>query len=256
MNLNLQDILKLTSNEEKVYSQLLINPVASTKEVSEMTGLPRTRIYEIMSKLANKQLLEKRESNGYYVIPPGTAIENIQESIRSKTEQRMNALNELGVKLSEVWKEGVANVITPGVEIFSFKDIESDYLRKLKNIKSRVFIAASSNTGGIDWNKSGESLARSYSENLDIRYLYSAAKMASRMVYAFKHFVPFSNLKIKIRTNEELASSYILLDNNLYIFFMGSDTMETKVLSVNSSQLIKTFEWMFQKLWEGGNEDL
>ncbi|MCE7734950.1 MAG: hypothetical protein GPJ54_08745 [Candidatus Heimdallarchaeota archaeon] len=168
----------------------------------------------------------------------------------------MDALNELGVKLSEVWTEGVADVIRPGVEIFSFKDIESNYLRELKNIKSRVFIAASNNTGGIDWSKSGEALAKTYSENLDIRYLYSEAKMASKMVYAFKHYVPFSNLKIKIRANKELASSFILLDNNLYIFFMGADTVETKVLSVNSSQLVKTFEWMFFNMWVSGSEDL
>ncbi|MCE7734949.1 MAG: hypothetical protein GPJ54_08740 [Candidatus Heimdallarchaeota archaeon] len=69
-----------------MYSQLLINPDASTKEISEVTGLPRTRIYEILAKLANKLLLEKRDSNGYHVVPPGTAIENIQQSIRSKTE--------------------------------------------------------------------------------------------------------------------------------------------------------------------------
>ena len=249
--MNLQDILNLTPNEEKVYSALLRNSDADPLELSKQTQLPRTRIYEILSKLALKHLLEKKK-DGYRVIPPKTAIKRIKEELSESTETKISALNELSSQISEVWTNGTIDIFIPGVEFSSFHDVEEKYLNELSRATKRVFIAASNNTGGINWGKSGTTLARTYNEKLDFRYLYADIKMAERMVHAFKHFVPFNNFKIKIRSNNELESSFILLDKKLYLFFMGADSLETKVLSVSSSQLVNTFEWLFNKLWEAG----
>ncbi|MCY3410634.1 MAG: hypothetical protein INQ03_03255 [Candidatus Heimdallarchaeota archaeon] len=254
MSSNLADLLNLTQNEEKVYSALLEQPNADPLVLAKNTGLPRTRIYDILTKLENKQLIDKK-TNGIHVIPPKQAIELIQEKIRKETESKIDALDELGYQLSEVWRQGAVNVIIPGVEIYTFQDIEAKYLSELKDIDSKVFIAASGNSmGGIDWKKSGETLARAafVKKELDIRYLYADQSMADRMVHAFKHYIPFKNLNISIKSNSELISSFIILDNKLYIFFMGTDTYETKVLTAMSSQLVKTFEWIYQRLWEEG----
>jgi predicted transcriptional regulator len=245
--------LNLTPNEEKVYTALLRNSDADPLELSKVTQLPRTRIYDILSKLALKHLLDRKE-DGYRVIPPKVAIKYIKEELSVSTENKISALNELSNQINEVWKNGTIEIIKPGVEISSFHAIEQDYLHELSKASKRVFIAASNNTGGIDWGKSGQTLARTYNVNLDFRYLYSDIAMAKRMVHAFKHFVPFSNFNIMIKSNEELESSFILLDNKLYIFFIGVDTLETKVLSVSSSQLVLTFDWLFHKLWDAGIE--
>ena len=251
--MNFQDLLNLTPNEEKVYLVLLQTSEADPLELSKLTKLPRTRIYEILSKLALKHLLEKK-SDGYHVIPPKSAIERIQQNLSKTTDNKISALNALSNQMCEIWRTGAIDVIKPGVEISSFNDIEQTYLQELGQASKRVYIAASNNTGGINWGKSGQTLAKSYNDKLDFRYLYADRAMAERMVHAFKHFVPFSNFKIKIKSNEVLESSFILLDSKLYIFFMGADTFETKVLSVNSSELVLTFEWLFHKLWETGIE--
>lgn len=251
--MNLQDLLNLTPNEEKVYATLLRTSDTEPLELSKQTQLPRTRIYEILSKLTLKHLLEKKE-DGYRIIPPKTAIERIKEKLSESTESKISALNELSAQISEVWTNGAIDIFKPGVEFSSFHDIEENYLSELSEATKRVYIAASNNTGGINWGKSGTTLARTYNDKMDFRYLYADSKMAERMVHAFKHFVPFNNFKIQIKSNAELVSSFILLDNKLYIFFMGADTIETKVLSVNSSQLVLTFEWLFNKLWETGIE--
>ena len=251
--MNLKELLGLTSNEEKVYLTLLEDPHADPLELSKNTNLPRTRIYEILSKLALKHLLY-RKSDGYHVVPPKRAIEEIKDNIQESTDKKISALSELSKQMSEFWEKGAIDVIKPGVEIASYQDIEQDYLDQLSCASTRVFIAASDNTGGINWGRSAKTLAKSYNKGMDIRYLYSDIAMAKKMVHAFKHYVPFKNLDIKIKANEELKSSFIIIDSKLYTFFMGTDTIETKVLSVSSSQLLLTFEWLFNKLWDTGIE--
>lgn len=245
----LQELLDLTKNEMKVYMVLLSTPDADPLDISNETKLARTRVYEVQSKLVSKGLLEKNGSK-YHVIPPQIALESIQEKLKVQTQCKIDALRELSPHMTEMWREGAVDVVTPGVEIFSYADIESSYLKEMKNIQKRVFIAASSTTGGIDWKRSAENLAEAYKKDLDIRYLYAEHKMVERMTYAFKYYVPFKNLKIKIRSNEELTSSFILLDNKLYIFFMATDTFTTKVLSVISTEMVNTFEWLYTKLWD------
>ncbi len=249
MQERLKDLLGLTTNETKVYIALLSSPLADPLTISQDTKLARTRVYEVLSKLISKNLVDKT-TDGYRVVHPQTAIELMQEKIHLHTQNRIDALTELIPHLTDVWREAAIDVVSPGIEIMSYVDIEAGYLKELENIQCRVYIAASDSTGGINWKKSGERLAKAYKKDLDIKYLYSDSKMAEKMIFAFKHFVPFSNLNIKIRSNAELKSSFILLDNKLYIFFMATDTFSTKVLSVNSSEMIQTFEWIFSRMWK------
>ena len=67
----------LSKNEAKVYSAILEYGHCKTTELAEITGLPRTRIYDILSKLTAKQLLEKRKNGkqGYHIIPPSESID-------------------------------------------------------------------------------------------------------------------------------------------------------------------------------------
>lgn len=255
---NLQTVLGLTKNESKVYKVLIENPDLDTAALASKTDLPRTRIYEILSKLAAKNLLEKQaHGSGYSVIPPTTAIKNYIQTIDEEHNHRKILLNEISEYMQKVYMNRVGLNISPGVSILPFKDAELSFLSNLNNIKSRLYIAVSSSSQSIDWKKSGTVLASNYTNDLDIRYLISSVKVANRISHAFGAFTEFKHLNIKFKWNSEVYTSFIILDNTVYIFFLGQQentSLETLVLQTSSEGLLHSFEWMFDSLWDKGNQ--
>ena len=69
-----QEVLGLSVNESRVYYALLLNPDASVAELAEFSTLPRSRIYEMLSKLVAQRLVRKNPNSGYYIIPPNESI--------------------------------------------------------------------------------------------------------------------------------------------------------------------------------------
>jgi sugar-specific transcriptional regulator TrmB len=250
----LQEILGLTKNEAKVYQTIVETSTIEPLELAKTTGLPRTRIYEVMSKLAAKGLLEKL-SSGYRIIAPSDSFMNLSEQLDYDYQQKKRSIYELGAHLHNVWVKNLAANISPGVELFSYTDAESFFLEHLNNVQSRVFIAVASEVAPINHRKSGATLAKAYHDRMKVRYLIHSEKLAGTLRSLFDHFTPYTNLKIKMRANPNLHTSFVILDNIIYIYFFGSDSpLETVVLRTASPELMKSFDWIFNQLWEQGNE--
>ncbi len=251
---NLQKILNLSKNEAKVFHTLIDTSIIEPIEIAKLSGLPRTRVYEVLSKLAARKLIEKKANGGYRLIPPSESISNLSEQYDLDYQQKKRSLYEFGSHLQNLWLKNLASNISPGVELFTYKDAESLFLFHLKNVKNRVLISVASEIAPIDHRKSGSTLAQAYHEGIIVRYLIYSEKLAKTLSSLFDHFVPYKDLKIKIKYNTDLYTSFVILDNIIYIYFFGADSqLETMVLRTSSSQLLKSFDWMFDELWKMGN---
>jgi len=245
--------LGLSKNEAKVYSAILEYGHCKTTELAEITGLPRTRIYDILSKLTAKHLLEKRKNGkqGYHIIPPSESIEVMLDEMKSEFDFRKRALGELGHHLQSVYSNGIGAELTPGVSILEFRDAEAIILQQLKKVQKRVYIAVSTDNKSIEWRKSGSILASSYTSNLDFRYLVYSETMYERVTKSVTAFPGFAKMNIKFGYNEDLHSSFMLLDDVIFLFFLGQQDkteLTTLVLMTASKSLVNTFEWMFDNL--------
>ena len=106
--------LGLTSYEIKVYLSLLENGVQTASDVSKISGVPYSKIYEVLNSLENKVWLESDSSRPqkFFPKPPSTALEAVR--IQKENEVKFNEViirNELmplyeksGVKEKpEIW---------------------------------------------------------------------------------------------------------------------------------------------------------
>ncbi|MHA2277277.1 MAG: TrmB family transcriptional regulator [Candidatus Kariarchaeaceae archaeon] len=254
MKTSLESVLGLSKNEAKVYSAILEHGNCETNTLAEITGLPRTRIYDILSKLTAKTLLEKDKngSKGYQLIPPHESIDMVLNQIKSEYDFKERAIKELGNHLQTVYSNGIGSELTPGVTILEFRDAEAIILQQLRKVEDRVFIAVSTDTRPIDMRKSATILASSYTTKLDFRYLVSSAELTQRLKTAVTSFPGFADMELKFGCNENLYASFILLDDTIFLFFLGQQDatdLKTLVLMTGSSGLVKSFEWMFTNLW-------
>lgn len=258
MDSNLQSLLGLSKNESKVYKAILESTNCDPNHLAQETGLPRTRIYEILSKLRAKNLLEKKNGGqGYQLIPPVESIDSVLKNMESHYNFRQQAVKELGNHLQSVYSNVIGSELTPGVSILAFREAESVFLDQLKKVRNRVSIAVSADSQSIEWRKSGSILASSYKDGLDIRYLVSSPDLSARLSKMISTFPGFAKIKMHFGSNVNLHTSFIILDDTIYLFFLGQQQatdLETMVLMTGSVGLVKSFEWMFNKLWETRTE--
>lgn len=173
--------------------------------------------------------------------------------MKSEFDFRKRALGELGHHLQSVYSNGIGAELTPGVSILEFRDAEAIILQQLKKVEKRVYIAVSTDNTSIEWRKSGSILANSYTTNLDFKYLVNSEIMFERLKKSVTAFPGFAKMNINFGYNENLHSSFILLDDIIFLFFLGQQDkteLTTLVLMTASKSLVNTFEWMFNRLMD------
>jgi len=250
----LEKLLHLSKNEARVYAALLQNPNASVNLLSTELNLPRSRVYQLLSSLAAHDLLQRKVgSSQYTVIPPSEALDGFLERMEDEHKQHKEGILELRGLLKGVWKEAIVEDLTPGVELIPFIYIEEIFLKSIATAQSKLYIAASSGIPVIDWSKSGNALSEGYHLDLEVRYLVNDRKVFDRLQNAFGKFSPFSSVNFDLRYSGDLSSSFVLIDEELYLMFFGKDQQSTMVLHTSSSELKSTFYWLFERLWSENN---
>lgn len=98
----------LTENEAKAYAGLVSLKEATAREVHELTGVPRAKIYEILKSLAKKGYVDIRQGSPSYfrAVAPKLVIGKIKDELINCAIESLAQLNELSYEFpstSPVW---------------------------------------------------------------------------------------------------------------------------------------------------------
>jgi|GEM_PF-1448479 sugar-specific transcriptional regulator TrmB len=103
MNEAVEELMKLgfTEYQAKVFSALTYIGPSGASEISRASGVPRTKVYEILEELVNKQVVEYRRGRPtvYRALPPFTLTKILTQTYL-RSAQRVERL------LEEQWKKG------------------------------------------------------------------------------------------------------------------------------------------------------
>jgi len=95
--------LGLTEYESRAYIALLEHGEADALEISRRSGVPRTRIYDILSKLESRgfiQGLKGTRPTIYIALPPSHTLKPLKDSIVKDLEDALNDLEQLYLRNS------------------------------------------------------------------------------------------------------------------------------------------------------------
>lgn len=138
----------LTDYEIKVYVSLLNDGTMTAQELSKKSGVPYSKIYEVVGRLEDKGWLESDSSRPtkFYPKSPSTALEAMRMRIESQVKENENILiNELasiyeksGVKEKpEIWVlRGVYNIAAKVKEII--QNCEKELLLALPTVAENI----------------------------------------------------------------------------------------------------------------------
>ncbi len=107
----------LNMYERKIYAALISRGVSTAGELSEMTGVPRSRSYDVLESLAEKgfAILKPSKPMQYVAVPPEEALENKKDLYKQELEEKMDKIDrfketEAVNELEGLYNEGVERV--------------------------------------------------------------------------------------------------------------------------------------------------
>lgn len=127
--------LGLTQYEAKAYLKLLEHSPVNGYALSKNSGVPRSRVYEVLDGLIKKQLVfEKNTENGtiYYPLEPDLLIKKLKKNYESIIDHVKEETTHLFVKNKEQYE---SKVISGRKNIFDFIELLLD------NAKNRIDIS-------------------------------------------------------------------------------------------------------------------
>ena len=95
--------LGLTEYESKAYIALLEHGEADALEISRRSGVPRTRIYDILSRLESNGFIQGLKGTRpmiYIALPPSHTLRPLKDSIVEDLEKALNDLEQLYLRNS------------------------------------------------------------------------------------------------------------------------------------------------------------
>jgi len=93
----IKDYFNLNIYETKVWLALLSKGIASAGEIAEMSGVPRSRTYDVLESLEKNGFAISKVGKPakYIVVKPTVVLERLKKNIAAKAEEKMKTLETL-----------------------------------------------------------------------------------------------------------------------------------------------------------------
>jgi len=219
----IKEDLNLNIYEVKIWSALLSRGIASAGELADISGVPRSRCYDVLESLERKGYIIRRIGKPikYIAVSPNEIVNRVSKNIDEETQTAIGTYERL--KETKVFKE-IELLHKTGIERFDVTSLSTSIIGRsainkqtkdmIKKAKSKVFISTS---------KQGFSK--------DANILKSMVKMFNKTGVEVKIVAPVSekpksslkNLNsIKI-INKDLGTRAVIVDGKELLFAISNE---------------------------------
>ncbi|MBD3338395.1 MAG: hypothetical protein GF353_04770 [Candidatus Lokiarchaeota archaeon] len=139
--------LSLSTYEINTYLALLPFKTLTAREISQISGVPSGRIYEVLDELNRKRMIKIEDSRPkkYKPIPPNLAFHNIIDKIREENREKINAMTNQAKELESHLFDSNSAIKNKSSRIFwstAFGNfsIETLYLKSIVESSEEILI--------------------------------------------------------------------------------------------------------------------
>ena len=148
----IKEFFSLNIYETKVWLALLGKGVASAGETAELSGVPRSRTYDVLESLEKRgfAIMKLGKPIKYIAVKPNVIIEKLKSNTLKNTDEKLKNLSEL--KNTKEYSE-LEQLYTVGIEPVRHEDVSGAIKGKstiynhikevLENAKKQVIICVS-----------------------------------------------------------------------------------------------------------------
>jgi len=248
----IKDYFDLNIYETKVWLALLGKGIASAGEVADLSGVPRSRTYDVLESLEKKgfAIVKLGKPVKYLGVKPKIILEKLKNNVRSDAEERMESLAKIReteefTKLEELYHGGINPAKREDLSAaLKGKSNISNHLREiLTEAKKEVIICTNA--------KELQSKAKIFKQTFDLltKANVKIAVALSGDKELVKQLAKEFNLKIK---SVDIDAKFFIVDRREILFYVSKNgDAEDLAIWLNSEFFSEAFSSLFDKVLGG-----
>lgn len=244
----IKDYFDLNVYETKVWLALLSKGIASAGEISTISGVPRSRTYDVLETLEKKGFaIEKLGKPVKYIgVKPAIILEKLKNNVKKEADERINDLLKVKntdeyTELEGLYREG-SNPVKREEITASLRGRSniSNHLREiLQNAEKEVIICTTAQEFGSKVNLFKQTFERLNKSNVKIRIALSGEK----------EMIPRISEKLKMKIKPvNIDAKFFIIDRKEILFYLSKDSTQDEDLAIwlNSEFFSEAFASMFE----------
>ena len=242
----IKDYFDLNIYETKVWVALLSKGSASASEIASMSGVPRSRTYDVLESLEKKgfAIVKLGKPVKYLGVKPKVVLEKLKNNARSHAEEKVKSLGNLTdtdefQKLEELYNVGISPVKREELSAsIKGRSTISNHLKEIiDSAEEEVIVCMGAEEMAMKerlFQDTFESLAK---KKVKVRIALSGEeKLISRLSKIFK-------LKVK---KVDIVSKFFIIDRKEVLFFLSEkSTKDDQAIWLNSGFFSGAFAKLF-----------
>jgi sugar-specific transcriptional regulator TrmB len=252
---NLKDF-GLNSYETKLWIALLSRGVSSASELSDISGVPRSRTYDVLDSLEKKGFIVQKLGKPikYIAVPPHEVIERVKKNIAEEANQNINMIeNFKGTdffdELNTLHSKGI-EFIDPNEMSGVLKDRKNVYHHLeylINNAKESVIIITNEDGLLRKSNLLQKTLKKASDRKVKIKI---AADISKKYALSIIEKLNFAD----IRHSGKLQGRFFVIDNSHVVFpFLDGIEIHSSYdggIWINTPNIAKSLTTMFNSFWK------
>ena len=244
----IKDYFDLNIYETKVWLALLGKGHASAGEIASISGVPRSRTYDVLESLEKKgfAIVKIGKPVKYLGIKPKMVIEKLKNNVRTKAEEKIFSLSNVKdtdefVQLEGIYKEGIVPIKREDLSAaLKGKANISNFLKELlQNAKKEVIICTTADELSMKVKLFTQAFDGLKKDNVKIKLALSGDE---RLIKQLEE-----KMQIKVKKTE-LDSKFFIIDRKEIVFYISKnvEANEDVAIWLNSEFFSQAFAILFE----------
>jgi len=247
----IKDYFNLNIYETKVWIALLGKGVASAGEIAEMSGVPRSRTYDVLESLEKQGFAISRigKPAKYIAVKPGVILEKLKSNMVREAEDKVKLLTKL--KDSAEYTE-IESLYHTGIKPVRHEDLSGsikgkstiyNHMRELlENAKKEVIICTSSKDFSDKIRLFTSLIEKLNKYGIKVRIALSGNEQDIKKL----------SMKVKQKIKKvEMNAKFFIIDQEQILFMLSdqSTAEDETAIWLNTSFFTNAMVYLFNQIW-------
>ncbi len=248
----IKEHFNLNIYETKVWLALLSKGIASAGETAELSGVPRSRTYDVLESLekAGFAIAKLGKPVKYIAVKPTTVVEKLKMNAVRKADENVSLLSNLKetkeyVELEELYKTGIEPVKHSNLSgaIKGKANILNHLKELLDSAKDEVIIC----TSASEVNEKSRIFSSLFSslnkKKVDVKVALSGDEQEIKKI----------NSRFRINAKKlDINSRFFVVDKEQVLFMLSQNLKEDEELGIwiNSGFFVTSLAYLFEQAWK------
>ena len=246
----IKDYFDLNVYETKVWLALITKGIASAGEVASMSGVPRSRTYDVLESLEKRgfAIVKLGKPVKYLGVKPKMILEKLKNNVRRDAEERIQDLSKIRetdefTKLEELYREGVAPIRREDISAsLKGKSTIFNYTREIvMNAKKEVIICTEAKEFSQKMKLFQQMISVLNKAGIKIKLALSGDDKLIKQIQ--------DSIEIKIK-KVNVEAKFFIVDRKEILFYLSKDeNNEDVAIWLNSPFFAEAFATLFEKAY-------